>query len=150
MGVIKEKTTKVLSFDDIVLHNDSINFLETVFQQYNRVEQDDNMVFKNPLVHIYPLEDTRDSSGELNGFHDALFFEARIYDPYKKEYAISKYNDSLDTLEADITAVRIFKDGSTLVEFRGFYKFGNLTALCVHKVDNPASLPTDLPYLPFN
>lgn len=132
MGAIKEQTTHLLTFDDIVLHEESLKLIKDILGMYTEVKHDDFKVINNPLIHLYPLRDTMNEDGELNGFSDALFFETRIFDPKNRTYSICE-NDSVDTLNADVYSIKIFKDGSTMIMFRGEYRFTSLTTLIAHK-----------------
>ena len=41
------------------------------------------------IIHLYPTEDTEKESGELNGFHDSLFFNMHVYHIIsKKRYIV--------------------------------------------------------------
>lgn len=133
MGTSKENTIHLLTFDDIVLHKESLKLIEEVMGMYTEVRHDENKVVSSPIVHLYSKSDTMSLDGELNGFSDALFFETRIFDPKNRTYSVCE-NDSVDTPDAAINSIKIFKDGSTMIMFRGNHKFTNLTTLVAHRV----------------
>ena len=119
----------------IKLHEKSIEYIDEVFSQYKEVEYDTSKVITNPIVHIYPIEDTYDENGELHGFIDALLVNMDIYDTKNKTFMKIKYRDELLMNETDRpTGIRIFKDGSTMIIMRGKYQFGSGQSVSVYKV----------------
>lgn len=116
---------------NIKLSKDSLEYLNEVFTSYKKVDYDTSRVFKNPLVHLYPTEDTITEDGELNGYRDALFVTIRIYDVEKDIYMEIKNRDGLDFYNdrINIRQIRVFKDGSTLVMLKGSYQFGSTQSI---------------------
>lgn len=146
---IKEKTMHVLSFDDIVLHSESIDIINRLERMYTEVKHDDFRVISNPIVHLYPWKDTMNEDGELHGFQEVLFFETRIYDSENLTYS-NCGNDSVDTSQAKVKGIKIFKDGSTMIEFDGEYRFSNNTTLSAYKPKKPFNNDDCLPINPFD
>jgi hypothetical protein len=50
--------------NEVELHQNSVNYVKEIFSMYTEVF-DLNKGLKNPIVHIYPVEDTYDQSGDF-------------------------------------------------------------------------------------
>ena len=146
MKLVENKSFTLIQ-DEIELHSDSVEYMK-ILDTYKEVE-DVPEYFQSPIVHLYAKEDTCDSSGSVNGYTDALFFECKAYDTVKKTvYTSKQLHDAIDFYEVVPSQVKIFKDGSTLVKFNGDVKLGFLQAINTYKVDpsqNDDILP-DLDY----
>jgi hypothetical protein len=119
--------------NSIKLHQNSIDFLESVFNPYKEEILTDETIIKNPIIHMYAEEDTYDDDGTLNGYIDSLFFKADIYDPSNGiKYSGKGLHDSISFYDINPWQVRIFKDGSTMVLFHGECTIGRLTTLCIY------------------
>ncbi|MED3562382.1 hypothetical protein [Bacillus xiapuensis] len=108
--------------NEVELHQNSVDYVKEVFSMYTEV-YDLNKHIKNPIIHIYPVEDTYDQNGELNGYIDALFFKMNIYDTENMTvYKSEKLHDGIlpfDNLH--VSQIKIFKDLSTMIVLRGKY-----------------------------
>lgn len=133
--MIRSKEVFVLQREEIALHKDSVEFLAQVFDSYEDGKLNSSAVVKNPIVHLYATKDTKNEDGDLNGYNDALFFDAHIYDTVNDIKYVETQHDSVDIGEATMSQIKIFKDGSTMMLFFGDYKFGNTTTLSMYKAD---------------
>lgn len=134
MTKIKTRESFVLQRDEINLHKDSVDYLEEVFNRYSDGGLVGNNIVEKPIIHLYAKEDTTNVEGDLNGYDDALFFEAHIYDTKNEIKYTTRLHDSVDVGDTDIWQVKIFKDGSTMMQFYENYKFGNTTTLSMYKI----------------
>lgn len=124
----------------IELHKSSIEHLNIVFDDYSEVTWDnrffDDTILRNPIVHMYPHSDTYDEDGELQGYVDSLFFKVDIYDTENMMvYRLKRRFDAVDTYNALLEYVRIFKDGSTMLKFAGHHSFRQSAVLMMAKRD---------------
>lgn len=110
---------------NIQLQEKSIDYLNKVFDQYTEVEFSSSKIIQSPIVHMYPTEDTRRDDGELSGYVDAMLFTLKIYDTQDKVFMETHNKDALDLYDDNIKIrkIKIFKDGSTMVQFNGDYNF---------------------------
>jgi len=99
---------------EIKLHESSYETIKDVFSMYEYVEETPEMIDGKIVLHLYPICDTVDESGDLIGFNDAVFFKLRIYDVEKRVFYEQSHHDEicLDGLGSNI---RIFKDLSTMI-----------------------------------
>jgi hypothetical protein len=120
--------------NEVELHQNSVNYVKEIFSMYTEVF-DLNKGLKNPIVHIYPVEDTYDQSGDLNGFIDALFFRIDVYDTQNMiVYKGTKLHDGiLPFKDLNVSQIKIFKDLSTMIVLRGNYTVSvNHTAVDIY------------------
>lgn len=120
--------------NEIKLHQESINYLNRIFTDYNEVESLSKIV-ENPIIHMYPKKDTYEEDGELDGFIDAIFSEVHIYDTVNMTVWKSKsLSDGLASY-ADITVkqIKVFKDLSTLVSLSGKYSISPFQEMTIRK-----------------
>jgi hypothetical protein len=118
----------------IELMQESKDYLNEVFNQYEEVDKLPNVLGKTTLIHMYPVEDTRDSSGELHGFTDALLCNVHIYNT--KEMICKKTYANKDELMIDVPCrVRVFKDGSTMIILFGDIMIGDTQSMWVREVN---------------
>ncbi|MGE7840679.1 hypothetical protein ACQKNX_07800 [Lysinibacillus sp. NPDC093712] len=123
---------------NIELHEESVKYLNEVFNQYEEIKYDSNLIIINPLVHLYGTHDTRTVDGELNGYNDALFITIKIYDKETMQFMQIHNRDGLDfynNKNVHIQQIKVFKDGSTLIQLTGNYKFGNCQSVDVWSVN---------------
>jgi hypothetical protein len=107
----------------IPIHEESQEYLQRVFNDYEEVDR--LFELNDPIIHIYPKQDTYNENGELNGYIDSLFAEYHFYDTVSKTvYKSKRLHDGL-WFGRDVNPryIRIFKDGSTLLAFKGRYEF---------------------------
>lgn len=108
--------------NEIEIHDKSVEYLKDIFSRYKEIYEL-NKNINNPIIHMYPVEDTHDEDGDLNGYIDALFFKLHIYDPENGTvYKGNRYHDGiLPFKELNISQIKIFKDLSTMIVLRGRY-----------------------------
>lgn len=114
----------------VPIHQNSEAYLADVFEQYEEVEFMGEI--ENPIIHIYAKKDTYEiETGELNGYIDSLFCEYHFYDT--KNMKCYKSNRNHDAIYFDnnirVSNVKVFKDGSTLVQCYGKYDISYGTAI---------------------
>lgn len=108
---------------NIKLYGDSKELIHEDFfkgnkgHEYQLVEDCTKDIINHCIIHIYPYSDTYDENGELNGYADALLFKAIIYNLDTMECCVLTNKDAIDIGKIK-TKIRIFKDMSTLIEFR--------------------------------
>lgn len=125
-----------VKYKPIKLHENSVRYIDEVFNMYMERELTRDTVITNPIIHLYAEEDTYDENGELKGYRDSLFFKADIYDPKRKiKHFGTSLHDSVSFYNISPSQVNIFKDGSTMLTFFGDAEIGLLTSLCVYKHD---------------
>lgn len=111
---------------EIEIHKNSIDYVKRTFEQYEVVDKL-NKILVDPIIHMYPKEDTFDSEGNLNGYTDALFFEADIYDVERMVVCKGKrLHDGILAFGSNISfsQLKIFKDLSTMIVLNGSYTIG--------------------------
>ncbi|NBI30999.1 hypothetical protein [Chengkuizengella marina] len=115
---------------NISIHKYSEDYIKKTLSQYKEV--DSMIVIEHPIIHMYAKKDTYDECGELNGYVDSLFCEYHFYDLTKLQlFKSRRFHDGLWFGEGvKPTNVRLFKDGSTLIQLRG--KFGIMIGTSVH------------------
>lgn len=108
--------------NEIELHQNSVDYVKETFSRYIEV-YDLSKRIKNPIIHIYPVEDTFDKDGSLNGYTDALFFKIHVYDTENMTvYKGEKLHDGiLPFKNINVSQIKIFKDLSTMLVLRGNY-----------------------------
>ncbi|PHA03034.1 hypothetical protein COE51_01440 [Bacillus pseudomycoides] len=109
--------------NEVELHENSVEYLREVFTIYTEVDSLSRAV-KNPIIHIYPEEDTYDEQGNLNGYIDSLFMTVCIYDTDKMTVYKSKnlHDGIMPFGMLNVSKIRIFKDLSTMIVLRGTYR----------------------------
>lgn len=123
--------------NEVELHQNSVDYMKEVFSMYTEV-YDLSKGLKNPIIHIYPVEDTYDQHGELNGYIDALFFRVNVYDTQNMTvYKGTKLHDGiLPFKDLCISQLKIFKDLSTMIVLHGNYTISvNHTAVDIYPMD---------------
>lgn len=106
----------------IPIHQESEKYIKETLSQYTEINKRIDFI-DDPIIHIYAIKDTRDlGTGELNGYSDSLFCEYHFYDLKNETVYKSRQHDGLWFGEGvSPSNVKIFKDGSTLVQLRGRY-----------------------------
>lgn len=118
----------------IKLHQESINYLNRIFENYTETQYNSGKVVENPIIHLYPVEDTYDENGELDGFVDALFTNIHVYDTESMEYYVLERRDGIRFYnDVKVEMVRAFKDGSTLIQLYGKFLIGSHQEVAVYK-----------------
>lgn len=109
--------------NEVELHQDSIDYVKEVFSRYEEVDSL-NKIIHDPIVHMYPVEDTYDTNGNLDGYIDAVFFRVNIYDTTNMTvYKGIRLHDAIMPFEKlRINQIKIFKDLSTMIVLRGDYQ----------------------------
>lgn len=122
--------------NEIELHSNSVQHMKETFAMYERSE-DLDQVLENPIIHIYPKEDTYDSDGELNGFIDAIQFVVDIYDTNNKKVKKgTRLHDAIiPQTDWKVSQLKIFKDLSTMIVLIGKYEFAFFQALEINRVN---------------
>ncbi|WP_336763471.1 hypothetical protein [Paenibacillus sp. USHLN196] len=122
--------------NEIKIHENSVNYMKRVFMQYKEIETLPNVV-ENPIIHLYPVKDTYETNGELNGYNDALFFQLHVYDPVGMVSWKSKqlHDGIIPFSEVMIQQIKIFKDLSTLVSLSGSYKMSQMQGFSIGRVN---------------
>jgi hypothetical protein len=119
----------------IELHEKSLEYIEEAFKDYTEIFEDfPTLISGRTVIHLYPTQDTRDSSGELTGYNDALFFDAKIYltEP-KIFFTLSGRGE----LEIGIHVwTRIFKDRSTMIIIDEDFQLDIFQSLRLRSADN--------------
>lgn len=108
--------------NEVKLHQNSIDYLKKTLGQYTVVEKLEDEI-NNPIIHMYPVEDTFNEDGEKNGGTDSIFFRVDIYDTVKMTvYKGEKLHDNVMPFNnINVSQISIFKDLSTLLSFHGKY-----------------------------
>jgi hypothetical protein len=121
--------------NEIELHQKSVEYIKETLGQYTEVDSLDTV--ENPIIHIYPIKDTYDKDGELDGYIDALFFEAHIYDTKNMKVCKSKklHDGIMPFADLFIPQIKVFKDLSTMIVLHGKYNIGRYTAMSIGKVN---------------
>lgn len=123
--------------NEVELHQNSVDYVKETFSMYTEVF-DLNKGLKNPIIHIYPVEDTYNQDGELNGYIDALFFRIDVYDTQNMTvYKGTKLHDGiLPFKDLNVSQIKVFKDLSTMIVLRGKYTVSvNHTAVDIYPVN---------------
>lgn len=125
--------------NEVELHQESVKYIKEVLGMYTEIDRlDDTKHFKNPIIHIYPMQDTYDVNGELRGYIDAIFFNLHLYDTENKTVWKSKRpHDAIIPFmrNATFSQIKIFKDLSTLIALDGVYRVnGSFQAFEVEKI----------------
>ncbi|WP_080845661.1 hypothetical protein [Cytobacillus gottheilii] len=119
----------------IPIHADSKKYIDETLGSYEEVKS--IQTISNPIIHMYAKRDTLDlNTGELYGYTDALFSEHHVYDTkLSKVYKSKGLHDAIYFgYGAEVSNVKVFKDGSTLVHLRnGEYEMSFGTAVHVYK-----------------
>lgn len=121
--------------NEVALHQNSVNYAKETFEQYTEV--DSMRYVENPIIHMYPKEDTYEENGELNGYIDALFFEAHIYDTKNMTVWKSKklHDGIMPYADLNVSQIKVFKDLSTMIVLHGKYQISRSTAMSIGKVN---------------
>lgn len=103
----------------IKLHEQSIDYLNSVFKRYKKEENHERgITLDKCVIHLYPIKDTYDENGNLSGYADSLFFRADIYDIVNFKKYSHEYHDSILFMnDTPHPIIKIFKDGSTILHF---------------------------------
>lgn len=110
---------------EVDITEEGISLIKDTFKGYKKVELI-NKISGRCIIHLYPKEDTIDEhSDNLNGYIDAVLFEAKIYDCRNLEYCTVRDRDSVYSSVPYET--RIFKDLSTMLIFDGGVKIEYFT-----------------------
>lgn len=115
----------------IPIHTESQDYIKQALDQYEEVKSMDEI--EDPIIHMYAKEDTRDvATGDLNGFTDSLFCEYHYYDTKNlKVYRSGKHDAMFFGDGVQLSNVKLFKDGSTLIHLRKG-KYSLLKGTAVH------------------
>lgn len=101
---------------EVTLHKKSEKQIKDTLSSYSEADSIPfQLIIERCIIHMYPYEDTMQEDGELNGYADALNFEAHIYDTKKKTVYKSKFHDAI-FIDA-FSEVKYFKDLSTMIIF---------------------------------
>lgn len=112
------------------LHKLSKQEIEETFARYTTVETGIGLfeleLNGRVLIHTYPVRDTRDNKGELDGYVDSLIFRVDIYNVVRKsgsrkeEYLkyVAGEHDGI-TFHCSYNQFRHFKDGSGMFILEG-------------------------------
>lgn len=101
---------------EVPLYKESEKYIKETFSRYTESKKlPFSLTLDNCIIHMYPHSDTYDDNGELNGYVDALFFRAHIYDVKNGVVYKSEIHDAIFT-EANCQ-IKYFKDMSTMVHF---------------------------------
>jgi len=68
------------------------------------------------IIHMYPMEDTLDEEGNLNGFRDSLFFTCKVFNPKEKTVYTMQYKDAIMVSDDINVTTKCYKDGSYMLE----------------------------------
>jgi len=98
---------------NIKLHKESEEYIKNTLSEYKQVEKLPFQINGRTIIHLYATSDTMDSSGELQGFVDALLFTMRVYMCTTMTYWEVENRDGLELFVP--AGIRIFKDGSTMI-----------------------------------
>jgi hypothetical protein len=108
--------------NEVKLHQNSIDYAKKTFGMYQLTDELDSSI-KDPILHMYPVEDTYDEEGDLIGYSDALFFRIDVYNTQNMTvYKGNKLHDGiLPFRDINVSQLKIFKDLSTMVVLKGDY-----------------------------
>ncbi|MEM4994831.1 hypothetical protein WKH56_19915 [Priestia sp. SB1] len=99
---------------EVDLTVENLDYIEKVFSQYDESTEEINEIKGRAIIHMYPKSDTHNKNGSLDGFIDALFFEAHIYDVDNNR--VYRTGATKDEIQIDVESrVRFFKDLSTMI-----------------------------------
>ena len=121
--------------NEVELHQKSVSCINNTFSMYVEVDKLKEVV-TNPILHMYPTEDTYSEDGELNGYADAIFFRLDVYDTSSRTIWKSKrvYDGVMSFGDLNVSQLKIFKDLSTMICLKGEYKVsGSCQAFDIHK-----------------
>jgi hypothetical protein len=120
--------------NEIQLFGDSEQHIKETFDMYEEVIE--LKIVKNPILHIYPKQDTYNSEGELDGYIDALFSKVHIYDTKNKTvHRSNKLHDAiLPTTDIKVLQFKVFKDLSFMIVMQGTYDFSRYQAMNIEKI----------------
>lgn len=116
----------------IPIEQESIEYLEKVFKDYKEVNKPIEEIKGRCIIHIYPVEDTYNSKGELRGYCDAILCDMHVYD-CKNEIVYKTNNHDSVSINAPCQT-RIFKDLSTMLIIDGGVQLMYCTTLSVHEL----------------
>ncbi|WP_339193763.1 hypothetical protein MKY95_18685 [Paenibacillus sp. FSL P4-0176] len=122
--------------NEVVLHEHSVSYMKRVFMQYSEIETLPSLV-ENPILHLYPVKDTYELNGELNGYNDSLFFNLNVYDPVNRVSWKSKqlHDGIIPFSEVMVQQIKIFKDLSTMVSLSGSYRLSQMQGFSIGRLD---------------
>lgn len=117
----------------IPIHEEGQKYLNEVFTNYTEVKEMGKVC--NPIIHMYAKRDTFEEDGSLNGYIDSLFCDCYIYDTKKMEVYKKSYSDSVYFgKDAEVSNMRVFKDGSSMVMLYGDYDVSYGTSIYLYKI----------------
>ncbi|WCS68211.1 hypothetical protein Goe21_01010 [Bacillus phage vB_BsuM-Goe21] len=127
----------VKSIVNVAIQPESVDYMNNLFSCYteeNNVPH--RLTINNPVIHMYPKEDTYGEDGKLYGFIDVLRFTVDIYDSEKKiVYRDNRLRDVIKTNDSKIKNISYFKDLSTMISFDGKHMLlPNYIELLVEKI----------------
>ena len=123
--------------NEIELHQESVDYAKRVLGGYLEVQHLEE-VLNNPILHIYPIEDTHDKDGNLDGYIDALFCNIHIYDTENRRVLKRSklYDGIIPQGNLSISQIKIFKDLSTMIVLHGKHRVnGCFQAFEISKLD---------------
>lgn len=118
----------------VPIHQQGEEYIKETLSLYKEVDRMHEI--ENPIIHMYAVEDTHDpNTGELRGYSDSLFCEYHYYDTKNMEVFKTRMHDALFLSEAPVSNIKVFKDGSTLVQFvNGKYEISFGTAVSLYRL----------------
>lgn len=121
--------------NEVELHEYSVSYMKRVFMQYKEIETLPSLV-ENPILHLYPVKDTYELDGELNGYSDSLFFNLNVYDPVNMVSWKSKqlHDGIIPFSEIMVQQIKIFKDLSTMISLSGSYKLSQMQGFSIGRL----------------
>ncbi|WP_340032675.1 hypothetical protein NSQ20_12505 [Paenibacillus sp. FSL K6-1122] len=121
--------------NEINIHENSVNYMNRVFMQYKEIETLPSVV-DNPIIHLYPVKDTYEENGELNGYSDALYFHLHVYDPISMTSWKSKqlHDGIIPFSEVMVQQIKIFKDLSTMISLSGSYRMSQMQGFSIGRL----------------
>lgn len=119
----------------IELHEKSLEYIEGVFKDYTEIfENFPTLISGRTVIHLYPTQDTRDKSGDLTGYNDALFFDAKFYLTEPKIFFTLPRRDEIE-IQIHVWT-RIFKDGSTMIIVDEDFQLDIFQSVRIRRPDN--------------
>ena len=118
---------------DVPLYKESEKLIAETFSEYKEGKELPKTLHGRTVIHMYPVKDTYDENGQLNGFIDSLFFRFDIYNiPTKKVY---RKNGLYDEFVIDVpTRVRAFKDLSTMIVIEKSVRIEGFQSILIYPV----------------
>lgn len=119
---------------EIPLSEHSKRIIKETFSKYEESTKIPKVLYGRTIIHMYPLEDTIDYTGESIGYEDALLFHFNIYDTTNQR--VYKRIGMFDEFVIEVPCrIRSFKDLSTMIIIDKNISIGGSQSILIFPAD---------------